>query len=142
MLPASFQYIEDSEEYIEGVSDPTYPSYTYKLDLENGRIAGMTDDLEAVRQAVYKMLYTDRYGEIIYSEDYGSDLHILRGTTIDYAEVLTPTYIRDCLITDDRVKDVEDIVIEQVDTDSLFVSFTVKTIFGNFREKTEVLVNG
>lgn len=141
MLPASFQYIENSE--VEEENDEViYPSYTYKLDMENGRVLGMTDELDAVRQAVYKMLYTDRYSEIIYDEYYGCDLYVLRGTTLDYAELLTPTYIEDCLLQDDRIEAVEDIEIETVDTDSLFVSFTVQTIFGNTREQAEVKVNG
>ncbi len=142
MLPKSFQYIEDSEEEVEENDEVIYPSYTYKLDMENGRIQGMADELEAVRQAVYKMLYTDRYSEIIYDEYYGCDLYVLRGTAVDYAELLTPTYIEDCLLQDDRIEAVEDIEIETVDTESLFVSFTVVTKFGNTREQVEVKVNG
>ena len=141
MLPASFQYIENSE--VEEENDEIiYPSYTYKLDMENGRVQGMTDELDAVRQAVYKMLYTDRYSEIIYDEHYGCDLYVLRGTAIDYAELITPTYIEDCLLQDDRIEAVEDIKIETIDIDTLFVSFTVQTIFGNTREQVEVKVNG
>ena len=32
----------------------TEPSRTYALDIENGRIRGIADELEAVKQAVYR----------------------------------------------------------------------------------------
>ena len=36
------------------------PSKTYCLDIENGRIRGIADNLKAVRQAVYLILNTAR----------------------------------------------------------------------------------
>ncbi len=37
------------------------PSRTYMLDFARGRVSGMVDELEAVKQAVYKALSTDRF---------------------------------------------------------------------------------
>ena len=36
-------------------------SRTWRLDAETGRIAGKIDGLEAVKQAVFKILQTERY---------------------------------------------------------------------------------
>lgn len=141
MLPKSFDYMEETNPE-EDDNTETLPSNTYKMDLENGRVVGMTDSLDAVRQMVFKMLLTDRYSEIIYDENYGSDLFVLRGEPIDYAEVLTPDYIESCLLQDDRVKSVEDIVITQKDSDTLYASFTVNTVYGSIPMQTEVKANG
>lgn len=141
MLPKSFDYMEETNPE-EDDNTETLPSNTYKMDLENGRVVGMTDGLDAVRQMVFKMLLTDRYSEIIYDENYGSDLFVLRGKPIDYAEVLTPDYIESCLLQDDRVESVEDIVITQKDSDTLYVSFTVNTVYGSIPMQTEVKANG
>ena len=42
------------------LEDETQPSLTYALDAENGRIRGKVDGLEAVKQAVYLVLSTER----------------------------------------------------------------------------------
>lgn len=141
MLPKSFDYMEETNPE-EDDNTETLPSNTYKMDLENGRVVGMTDGLDAVRQMVFKMLLTDRYSEIIYDENYGNDLFVLRGKPIDYAEVLTPDYIESCLLQDDRVESVEDIVITQKDSDTLYASFTVNTVYGSIPIQTEVKANG
>lgn len=141
MLPKSFDYMEETNPE-EDDNTETLPSNTYKMDLENGRVVGMTDGLDAVRQMVFKMLLTDRYSEIIYDENYGNDLFVLRGEPIDYAEVLTPDYIESCLLQDDRVESVEDIVITQKDSDTLYASFTVNTVYGSIPIQTEVKANG
>ena len=45
--------IEDAPTKLEYTEQPTR---TYRLDMEAGRILGMTDGLEAMRQAVLKIL--------------------------------------------------------------------------------------
>ena len=36
------------------------PSRTYRIDFDAGRVTGSVDGLEAMRQAVYCLLYTSR----------------------------------------------------------------------------------
>ena len=38
----------------------TQPSDTYKLDIEHNRVRGMTDEQDAVRQAIYLILNVER----------------------------------------------------------------------------------
>ena len=54
------------------LEDETQPSLTYALDAENGRIRGKVDGLEAVKQAVYLVLSTERFAHLIYSWNYGA----------------------------------------------------------------------
>ena len=47
------------------------PSLTYRLDLDNGRIVGKVDGLEAVNQAIRKAIITPRFKCLIYDDQYG-----------------------------------------------------------------------
>ena len=50
------------------------PSKTYKLDLDKGRILGMVDGQEAVRQAIRKAIIKPRWKCLIYDNQYGSEI--------------------------------------------------------------------
>ena len=63
----------------------TQPSYTHKLDIDRNRVRGMTDERDAVLQAVYLILNVERYAFPIYSRNYGSELSDLIGKPKDYA---------------------------------------------------------
>ena len=63
----------------------TQPSDTHKLDIDRGRVRGMTDGQDAVRQAVYLILNVERYAYPIYSRRYGAELIDLIGKPQDYA---------------------------------------------------------
>ena len=47
----------------------TQPSKTYNLDTVRNRIGAMIDGREAIMQAVQKILYTERYANVIYGSD-------------------------------------------------------------------------
>ena len=64
-LPSDFNNI-----FIEGVNGVRQPSNTYKMKIEEERVDGkIVDEVEAVKQAVYKILNTERYKHIIYNTD-------------------------------------------------------------------------
>ena len=65
----------------------TQPSLTYALDIEHGRIRGMVDELESLRQAIYLILSTERYAYLIYSWNYGVELVELIGQRLIHADV-------------------------------------------------------
>ena len=50
----------------------TQPGYTHKLDIDQQRVRGTTDERDAVLQAVYLILNVERYAWPIYSWRYGS----------------------------------------------------------------------
>ena len=63
----------------------TQPGYTHKLDIDQQRVRGTTDERDAVLQAVYLILNVERYAYPIYSRNYGSELSDLIGKPKDYA---------------------------------------------------------
>lgn len=114
------------------------PSLTYHLDMENHRIMGKIDGADSVMQAIKKILNTDKYAYEIYDWNYGQQLLKLIGQDFDYVIAEIPRIINDALKQDNRIKDVTDFTFEKTDYNSLYVTFLVKTIFGDLSYETEV----
>ena len=115
------------------------PTLTFKV--ENGRIRGKIDELSAMVQAVDKILRTERLVYPIYSDQYGNDLNDLIGKDIGYAKVEAERMIKEALLSDDLVTDVEIYTIEQKNKDTLVVTGTCFTVFGKIAIDSEVSVD-
>ncbi|WP_341279353.1 DUF2634 domain-containing protein [Paenibacillus sp. FSL H8-0537] len=110
------------------------PSRTYYIDFANKRMSGMTDGLSAIKQAVFKILQTERYGYFIYSFDYGSELDLLNESSHLYVRSELKRRVTEALLADDRIADVTDFELT-VEGDKAAVSFTVVTDEGSFKEE-------
>ncbi|WP_407893534.1 DUF2634 domain-containing protein [Lacticaseibacillus sp. N501-2] len=118
------------------IEEQTLPSLTYRV--VDGRVRGMIDDLDAVRQAVDKILRTERFVWPIYDDQYGNDLLELIGKSMPYAKAEVERMITEALQGDDRVDGVTIDKMEAVNGDSLAVWFTVSTASGELQAETEV----
>lgn len=119
------------------VEEEQQPSLTYAIDFEKGRIRGMIDELEAVKQAVFLILQTERYRYLIYSDDYGSELEGLIGRDPLFVQSEIKRRIREALMQDDRIEDVTNFRL-QFNGDSVLIRFTVISIFGEIEAEQEV----
>ncbi|WP_374713110.1 DUF2634 domain-containing protein [Symbiobacterium terraclitae] len=113
------------------------PSLTYRLDMESGTISGRVDGLEAVKQAVYKILATPRYQHLIYTPNYGHELHTLIGKDPLLVRSEAARMLREALLQDDRITAVQDVDAE-TSGDSILLRFTVVSRYGSFRAQQEV----
>ena len=95
------------------------PNKSYKMLIDNEKVLGTVDDLEAVEQACYKVLNTERYQYVIYSWNYGIELQDLFGKPIPYVFSELPRRIREALTQDDRVNDVTDFDLSHTKGDVL-----------------------
>ena len=123
----------------EEITEPTYPNRTYNLKLENERVSGEIDGLDAVKQAVELILLTERYTCPIYSWDYGVELIDLIGKPMPYVMSELPRRITEALTQDDRINNVTNFEFE-IHGKILTVSFTVITNLGNISTALEVEV--
>lgn len=114
-----------------GVEIVTQPSLSYKMKLEKERIQSNIDGIEAVKQAIYKILLTDRYKYEIYNWNYGIDIGELIGKPKDYVKAVLPSKIEDALKPDDRIEAVYDFTFTDIDKTTLALKFYVTTIYGN-----------
>lgn len=101
------------------------------------RITGYINDLEAVKQAIYLILSTERYQYLIYSWDYGIELLDLIGKPMPYVIAEVPRRIKEALIQDNRIEDVIDFEFEKKGK-QLHVKFTVVSNIGNIPTELEV----
>lgn len=126
---------------MEEITDINYPGRTYKLavDKDKTRVNGYTDDLDAVKQAIYLILSTERYRFIIYSWDYGVELMDLIGKPMPYVMSELPRRITEALTQDNRINDVIDFEFEK-NGKKLLTKFTVISNVGNIPTELEVEV--
>lgn len=114
------------------------PTKTYRMDLKTGKnIHGYTDELEAMKQVIFKILNTERYQYIIYSWNYGIELIDLFGQSISYVCPELERRIIEALTYDERIKSVTDFTFDNPKRGVLHTTFTAHTIFGDVEaEKT------
>ena len=116
------------------------PSYTPKIDFERNRIMGTVDNIDAMEQAIYLILQTERYESIIYNWYYGVEFDTLIGKSRELITSELERRIREALTEDDRINRISDFEIEFT-SDKAIVTFTVNTIFGDIEiSEWEVLV--
>lgn len=113
------------------------PTRTYKIS--NGRVNGWIDDLEAMRQAVEKILLTERFEWVIYSDNYGIEIQDLIGNEFDLIQSEIERVVSEALLADERIESVDNFDLQQTDRSSLLFSFTVLTVFGEINMEQEVV---
>lgn len=101
---------------------------TYKF-IEDS-LSGYIDNLEALKQSIYKVLSTEKYTYPIYSFDYGIELESLIGKDPNYVKIELKRRIEECLLEDERIEGVSDFEFTQ-DGDCLYCSFNVISIYGD-----------
>ena len=113
------------------------PSKTYKLNYGKNQIYDTTDDLQALQQAIYIILNTERYNYLIYSWAFGIELKKLIGMEKFQATVQLEQCIKDALLQDARILSVENFSFS-FERKSVTATFTVKTIFGDIESEKVV----
>lgn len=113
------------------------PSKTWIIDRNTMQVSCMDKGLEAVRQAVEIALNVERYRWTIYSANYGSELDGLVGEDEAYIIAEIPRLVEGALSPDSRVVSVDDYTYTRTDANSLTVSFTVHTVYGDIVEVLE-----
>ena len=134
--------LEDTDVDTDGDDDETLddePTLTFKI--ENGRIRGKVDEKQAMIQAVDKILQTERLVYPIYSDQYGNDLNDLIGKDMGYAKVEAERMIKEALLADDRVVEVDIDAVTEISRDTLEIEGTCVTVYGNINIDSEVSVD-
>lgn len=112
-----------------------YPTYTYKVDHVTNKIRGMTDELDAMTQAVEIILQVERYYFQIYSANFGVNLNELIGQEYGFVCSELKRRINDSFVPDNRILNTSNWVFSQLGPDdNLTVSFVVHTVYGNIPE--------
>ena len=126
MLPN--QDIRTTPDYDETERTPEImTSRTYRNTKD--RIASYIDGIDAMKQAVWKRLMTEKYVYDIYDDTYGLQTVDLIGKDYIYVASELEHRIRETLLYDDRITDVNSFEFKR-GPDHVWVGFNVVTIFG------------
>lgn len=117
--------------------DNTMPSKTYYINRNTNRISGYIDDKDAIVQAIYLILSTERYESVIYNWYYGTEFDSLVGKDRDFVKSELKRRIAEAILEDDRILDVTDFDIS-FNKDVANVVFLVETNIGDININWEV----
>lgn len=125
MIPSTTAFLEQDFKITE------QPTHTYKMNLESNLIRGYTDGQEAMKQAIYKILNTERYQYVMYSWNYGIELLDLYGEPVSYVCPELERRITEALTWDDRIQSVDNFEFNISKKGEILVTFTAHTVFGD-----------
>lgn len=124
---------------VNNIQTVTIPTNTYRIIIDKDRVSGETDGIEAMKQAVYLILSTERYAYPVYSWNYGVELKDLFGQPTTYVEAVLEYRIRDALMADERITDVRNFEFSS-QKNTVSTTFEVVTNQGNVQSTVEVTI--
>lgn len=120
MIPNK-NYITETTEVI--------PSNTYFINFSVKEIQNKITGLNAIKQAIYMMLNTEKKAFTIYPLDYGVSFEKYIGQHYDFITGDAPREIKESLLKDNRILDVTNFKFSK-EKEKIFITFTVVTVYG------------
>ena len=114
-------------------------SQTFYLDINRNIVYGYTDGQDAMRQAIYLILSTERYQYVIFSRNYGIELLDLYGKQMTYVLPELKRRITEALLQDNRVKSLEGFNF-RVGRNAILTTFTAVTVHGDIPIEKAVMI--
>ncbi|MHA7966604.1 DUF2634 domain-containing protein [Paenibacillus sp. CAU 1782] len=118
----------------ESTAAASQPSATWRIDLERGVMSGRTDGLDAMKQAVFKIVQSQRFRHSIYSVNFGHEMASLIGRHPSFLQLEAKRLLEEALLQDDRIQTVDQVKVSH-QGDRAVVTFTVHTDYGSFEEE-------
>ena len=129
MIPTVIDTSKEVQEF-DIQTDASMPTLTHRIDLKNNRVQNWVDGQEAMKQAIFKILQTERYRHNkVYSDNYGVELVDLIGMPKPFVVAEVERRIREALLWDERIIAVKNFTFESKKS-SVIVQFQCDTIFG------------
>lgn len=122
---------------IEEVTEQT--SKTFYLNIEKNTISNFCDGIEAMKQAIYCILNTERFEHLIYSWNYGIELKHLIGENTTFVIPELERVITEALLQDTRITEVNNFEFE-VNKNSIIAKFKVITTVGEIESEKVVSI--
>ena len=135
MLPA------ESDGIFADIVDDAAASKTYKVGFDYEGLTnfnGYRYDLDAMQQAIYKIIHTERYQYLIYSWNYGIELEDLFGKPVPFVYAELPRRIEEALLADDRIFSVDNFQLSHDRKGNVLCKFDVHTVYGTVSAQREV----
>ncbi len=132
MIPSTVGFLTQDFEIRE------QPGLTYRMDLDGDSVRGYVDGREAVKQAVFRILQTERYRYLIYPWWYGIETEDLYGEPVNWVCAELERRITEALMMDDRIIGVGDFEHDTGVKGVVHTTFTTHTIYGDISAERRV----
>ncbi len=96
-----------NDDLVNDIEVVNQPTNTYEIKLEKDKMGTYINGIEAMKQAIYHIVNTERYQYLIYSWNYGVELADLFGKPISYCYPEIKRRITEALLQDDRIEIVD-----------------------------------
>lgn len=140
LTPANLSTMVTIGTAVEVETPASQSSRTYAVNWQIGRISGTVDGMDALKQAIYKVLQTERFAHLIYSWNYGFEANRLIGQSAAFLRSEIQRLVTEALLADDRITAVENFKISITGKRQAVVEFTVVSVFGETEIETEVTI--
>lgn len=134
MIPSTNDILNSDFEIVDS------PTIQHKMIISNETIIGRCDNIDALKQTIFKILNTERYAYEIYTWNYGVEFADLIGEPVTYCVPEIERRIVDALMVDDRITDVDSFDFDTSKRGIIAVKFTVHSIYGEIEEERAVNV--
>lgn len=128
------------DDLLPDLTEEELPTQTYAMVLDQTRIRGKCEGTTALKQAIYKIVNTERYDYPVYSESYGIELKDLLGKPQFYCMAELERRIKEALLQDDRIDAVNSFTFKVLKKGKIQVSFKVTSGTKETEATTEVTV--
>lgn len=135
MIPATGRLLAEDFEIRE------HPGLTYRMELDGDSVKGLVNDREAVKQAVFRILNTERYQYVIYPWWYGIETLDLYGEPVGWVCAELERRITEALLMDTRITAVTDFGHDTSVKGVVHTMFTARTIYGDIPAEREVVIS-
>lgn len=125
MIPSTSGFLAQDFEIEE------QPSLAYRMDLDGDSVMGFVDGHEAMKQAIFRILSTERYQYIIYPWWYGIETIDLYGEPVNWVCAELERRITEALCMDTRIISVTDFEHDTSVKGTVHTTFITHTIYGD-----------
>lgn len=128
MIPNTRVPQEQFEKLLDTYENKKYSNKDFRL--VGNRIKGYVDNDDALAQAIYFILSTERYQYISMSDNVGVEFWDLYGESGPIVELSLSSTIREAILTDDRVEEITSLEIERTERNCFKVVVEVLSNIG------------
>lgn len=101
LTPANLSTMVTIGTAVEVETPASQPSRTYAVNWQTGRVSGFVDTTDALKQAIHKILQTERFAYLIYSWNYGFEANRLIGQSAAFLRSEIQRLVTEALLADD-----------------------------------------
>lgn len=134
MIPSTTGFLS------QGLVIEEQPSLTYRMNLHGDSVRGYADGREAMKQAIFRILQTERYQYLIYPWWYGIETLDLYGEPVSWVCAELERRITEALLMDSRITSVTDFEHDTSVKGVIHTDFTAHTIYGDVSSEKEVSI--